>query len=115
MAYDKIFLNARFDGGSRHHIGVTKGHIAATISTDEKPDAAETIDLKDALVVPGFVEGHIHLDTSFYGDAWKPHKPYSNGFNVHERVAFQTQNFAEAAPVEVRARNQLELCIGHGS
>jgi len=65
--------------------------------------------------VPGFVEGHIHLDTSFYGDAWRPHKPCTNGFNVHERVAFQAQNMAEAAPMDVRARNQLDLCIGHGT
>ena len=53
------------------------------------PVGAPTIDLGDALVIPGFVEGHIHLDTSFYGDAWKPHKSCTNGFNVHERVAFQ--------------------------
>jgi cytosine deaminase len=34
---------------------------------------------------------------------------------VHERVAFQAQNMAEAAPMDVRARNQLDLCIAHGS
>ncbi len=116
MAFDKIFLNARFDGGSRHHIGVTKGHIAAIISAEEKPAACRDHRPQgNALVVPGFVEGHIHLDTSFYGDAWKPHKPCTAGFDVHERVAFQAQNMAEAAPMDVRARNQLDLCIGHGT
>ena len=73
------------------------------------------VDLGGALVVPGFVEGHIHLDTSFYGDAWKPHRPCTNGFDVHERVTFQAQNIAAAAPLDVRASNQLELCIGHGT
>jgi len=115
MAFDTLFLNARFDGGARHHIAVKDGRIAAITSVDQPPAGAETIDLKDALVVPGFVEGHIHLDTSFYGDAWRPHKPCTDGFNVHERVAFQTENMAEAAPMDVRARNQLDLCIGHGT
>lgn len=115
MAFDTIFLNARFDGGARHHIAVEDGRIAAILPADTLPGAAETVDLGDALVVPGFVEGHIHLDTSFYGDAWRPHKPCTDGFNVHERVAFQAQNMAEAAPMDVRARNQLDLCISHGS
>jgi cytosine/creatinine deaminase len=115
MAFDNIFLNARFDGGARHHIAVKDGRIAALLPADTPASGAETIDLGNALVVPGFVEGHIHLDTSFYGDAWRPHKPCTNGFNVHERVTFQAQNMAEAAPMDVRARNQLDLCIGHGS
>ncbi|WGD49217.1 amidohydrolase family protein [Bradyrhizobium sp. CB1650] len=115
MAFDTIFLNARFDGGSRHNIAVKGGRIAAITTADEHPAATETVDLGNALVVPGFVEGHIHLDTSFYGDAWRPHKPCTNGFDVRERVAFQAQNMADAAPMDVRARNQLDLCIGHGS
>ncbi|CUU19438.1 cytosine deaminase [Bradyrhizobium sp. JR7.2] len=115
MAFDTIFLNARFDGGARHHIAVADGRIAAITPVDERPAANETIDLGNVLVVPGFVEGHIHLDTSFYGDAWRPHKPCTNGFDVHERVAFQAQNMAVSAPMDVRARNQLDLCIGHGT
>jgi cytosine deaminase len=115
MAFDTIFLNARFDGGTRHHIAVKDGRIAAITSLDERPAANESIDLANALVVPGFVEGHIHLDTSFYGDAWRPHKPCTDGFDVHERVAFQAQNMAEAAPMDVRARSQLDLCIAHGT
>lgn len=115
MVFDTIFLNARFDGGTRHHIGVKDGRIAAIMPADTPTGGGETVDLGNALVVPGFVEGHIHLDTSFYGDAWRPHKPCTDGFNVQERVAFQAQNMAEAAPMDVRARNQLDLCIGHGS
>jgi cytosine deaminase len=111
-----LFTNAKFADGSINDIAVANGHIASVSPVGTQILAgAPVCDLGGALVVPGFVEGHIHLDTSFYGDAWKPYKPYTNGFNVHERVAFQAQNFAEAAPVEIRARNQLDLCIGHGS
>ena len=113
---DTLFTNAKFADGSINDIGVANGRITSVSPAGtQTPAGAPTRDLAGALVVPGLVEGHIHLDTSFYGDAWKPHKPYTNGFNVHERVAFQAQNFADAAPVEVRARNQLELCIGHGT
>jgi cytosine deaminase len=41
--------------------------------------------------------------------------PYSNGFNVQERVAIQADNMAKAAPMAERARSQLELCLSHGS
>lgn len=115
MVADKLFINARLNDGTRHAIAVSGGRITAITGTDEKPPAAAIVDLGGALVVPGFVEGHIHLDTSFYGDAWRPHKPCTNGFDVHERVAFQAQNLAEAAPMDVRARNQLDLCIGNGT
>jgi cytosine deaminase len=111
-----LFTNAKFADGSFHDIAVSNGRIAAVSPAGiQLTVGAATQDLGGALLVPGFVEGHIHLDTSFYGDAWKPHKPCTNGFNVHERVAFQAQNIAEAAPIEIRAKNQLELCISQGS
>lgn len=74
-----------------------------------------SVDIAGALLVPAFVEGHIHLDTSFYGDKWITHKACTNGFDVHERVAFQAENMAQAAPMEERARKQLELCVANGS
>jgi cytosine/creatinine deaminase len=115
MIADKLFVSARFDAGPPHNIAVSSGRITAILDANERPTASEIIDLGGQLVVPGFVEGHIHLDTSFWGDVWRPHKPCTNGFDVHERVAFQAQNLAEAAPMDVRARNQLDLCISHGT
>lgn len=115
MAADRLFVNARFGDGTNHCIAVSGGRITAIPEANDRPPASETVDLGGQLVVPGFVEGHIHLDTSFYGDVWRPHKPCTNGFDVHERVAFQAQNLAEAAPMDVRARNQLDLCISHGT
>jgi cytosine deaminase len=113
---DTLFQGAKLADGTRAAIAVESGRIAAIgPQTAAGVRAHETVDLGGALVVPGFVEGHIHLDTSFYGDAWKPHKPCTAGFDVHERVEFQRQNMAQAAPMDERARNQLELCISHGA
>ena len=112
---ETVFTNARLADGSLADIGVSGGRIAAISPAGAAGGAGSTVDLGSALVVPGFVEGHIHLDTSFYGDAWIPHKPCTNGFDVHERVAFQAQNMAQAAPMDERARNQLDLCIANGA
>lgn len=110
-----VFTNARLPDGSLKNIGVAAGRIVSLEPAGKAARPVEAVDLEGALVVPGFVEGHIHLDTSFYGDAWIPHKPCTNGFDVHQRVAFQAENMAQAAPMAERARNQLDLCIANGA
>ncbi|PZM15921.1 amidohydrolase family protein [Rhizobium tubonense] len=113
---DIVFTNAKLPDGSVRDIGVTAGRIAVIAPADTiASKAKDKVDLAGALVVPGFVEGHIHLDTSFYGDKWISHRPCTDGFDVRERVAFQHQNMAIAAPMDQRARNQLDLCIANGS
>lgn len=114
-AIETLFTRAKLADGAIKDIGVTDGRIVSIEPAGSAVTAGEIVELEGALVVPGFVEGHIHLDTSFYGDAWIPHKPCTNGFDVHERVAFQAENMAQAAPMDVRARNQLDLCIANGS
>ncbi|MXN48908.1 amidohydrolase family protein [Shinella kummerowiae] len=112
---DTLFTNAKLADGSLKDIGVAAGRVVSIENAGATAGAARQVDIAGALLVPGFVEGHIHLDTSFYGDTWIPHKPCTNGFDVHERVAFQAENMATAAPMEERARKQLELCIANGS
>lgn len=112
---ETLFTRATLSDGSLNDIGVAGGRIVAIQPAGTLAAAARQVDIAGALLVPAFVEGHIHLDTSFYGDKWIPHKPCTNGFDVHERVAFQAQNMAEAAPMDERARKQLELCVSNGS
>ncbi len=113
---ETVFINALLADGSLCDIGVADGRVAAIMPLGFRPgEFGSIVDLAGALLVPGFVEGHIHLDTSFYGDRWRPHKPCTNGFDVHERVAFQAQNLAQAAPMDQRARSQLDLCIANGT
>ena len=115
MTIDTLFTSAKFPDGTLNDIAVTAGRISAIAPSGNNPTAADTIDLAGTLVIPSFVEGHVHLDTSFHGDVWRPHVPYSNGFNVQERVAIQAANMAAAAPMAERAKSQLELCLSHGS
>ncbi|AZO32924.1 MULTISPECIES: amidohydrolase family protein [unclassified Mesorhizobium] len=110
------FLNARLADGSLADLTVTGGRFSAIApAANAAAPPAGAVDLAGQLVLPAFVEGHIHLDTSFYGDAWRPHIPCTDGFDVRERVAFQMRSLEQAAPMDERAKNQLELCVGHGS
>jgi cytosine deaminase len=110
------FLNARLAEGTLADLTVEGGRFSAVAAAaNAAMPPAGAIDLAGQLVLPAFVEGHVHLDTSFYGDAWRPHTPCTNGFDVRERVAFQMRNLEQAAPMAERAKNQLELCVGHGS
>jgi cytosine/adenosine deaminase-related metal-dependent hydrolase len=110
-----VFTNAKLADGVLRDIHVENGRIAAINSAASPPVTGSTIDIAGDLLVPGFIEGHIHLDTSFYGGEWMPHRPCTNGFDVHERVALQAENMAKAEPMAERAVKQLELCIGHGT
>jgi cytosine deaminase len=112
---DTLLYNARLPDGGEASIAVKDGSIAAIGAMETDAPARETVDVGGALAVPGFVDGHLHLDFSFHGDAWKPHKPCTAGFDVRERVAFQKENMAAAAPMAERARNQIELCLSHGT
>ena len=110
-----VFTNAKLADGLLHDVTVEQGQITSIEPAGSNAASASIVDIAGDMLVPGFVEGHIHLDTSFYGDTWMPHRPCTNGFDVHERVAFQTENVAIAAPMDKRARDQLDLCIGNGT
>jgi len=110
------FLNARLADGTIADLTVVGGRFSAVApAANAATPPGGAVDLAGQLVLPAFVEGHIHLYTSFYGGAWRPHIPCTNGFDVRERVAFQMRNLEQAAPMAERAKNQLELCVGNGS
>lgn len=114
---ETVFANAKLADGQLCDITVRAGRIQAISPHDGhlrmQPD--RVTDLGGRLALPGFVEGHVHLDTSFYGGPWISHKPCTAGFDVHERVTFQHENMAASEPMELRARKQLELCIANGT
>ena len=61
--------DATLADGTHADVHVADGRIAA----DPSPDA-RVIELGGALLVPAFVDGHIHLDRSFLGTRWRPHE-----------------------------------------
>ncbi|MFN8555785.1 MAG: metal-dependent hydrolase, partial [Dehalococcoidia bacterium] len=114
--FDVILDGARLPDGGLASIAVAAGRIA-TIASDGAPLAAARtrLDLAGALVLPGLIEGHIHLDKTFIGDAWKSHRPCVAGFDVRERVAYEKAFLAGALPVEQRAAALIERAVARGT
>jgi cytosine deaminase len=97
---DRVFINAVGIDGNPQTLAVRDGRILAIGAEPPAFGPAETIDLRGHLVLPGFIDGHIHLDKSFVGDRWHPHRPAAT---LRERLAIEKRELADAPPIEARA------------
>ncbi|MEA2835572.1 MAG: cytosine/creatinine deaminase [Bradyrhizobium sp.] len=69
MSFDTVLRNGRIAGLHEPvDIGVRDGRIAAIDAGLEAPDGTRDIALDGRLLIPGFVETHIHLDKSCISD-----------------------------------------------
>jgi cytosine/creatinine deaminase len=110
-----IFERAKLTNETVASIRVEAGRITEISVDAPVADAEQRIDLENMLVIPGLIDGHIHLDKSFIGDAWKPHRPSAAGFDIRERVAIEKELLAGAQSVERRAAALIELAVSHGT
>ncbi|SNB76648.1 cytosine deaminase [Arboricoccus pini] len=112
-----VYRNARLADGSQATLSVQDGRFKSITPGAAIPEeaVAQIVDLGGRLVLPGLVDGHIHLDKSFVGDVWKPHRACADGFDVRERVAIEKELFTSAAPMHERAAALLRLCIAQGT
>ena len=73
----------------------------------------ERIDLKGALLLPAFVDGHIHLDKTHWG---APRLPHVEGRSVRERIAAErVERHRVALPIEARASALIRTLIANGT
>jgi cytosine/adenosine deaminase-related metal-dependent hydrolase len=110
--FDRLFDNAVDVHGNRLCLAVQDGRFAEITRQCDAARAAEVIDLQGHLVLPGFVDGHIHLDKSFVGDRWQPHVPASS---LRERLAAEKQLLADARPVAERADALIAQAVAFGT
>ncbi|AXK63674.1 MULTISPECIES: amidohydrolase family protein [Burkholderia] len=103
MTTDRFFTNAVDAGGQPINLVVHDGRFVQIGADCTAAPGAETIDLGGRVVLPGFVDGHIHLDKSFVGDRWVPHEPVGS---LRERLAVEKRQLA-AAPAIVERANAL--------
>ena len=111
--------NARLPDGRRVDLTLQNGRIAAITPHTAPPHTAppntahpSDTDLAGALLLPGLVEGHVHLDKTLMGQAWRPNAPAPS---VPGRVAYERAHRAELGPVRPRAMALLARMIAAGT
>lgn len=112
---DLILRNAALQDGSKHiNIAVDEGVIIECGNSVEYP-ARQEIDLSERLVIPGFIDPHVHLDIALMNPWSKPGRQEAfqllsdlNEAIEHGRSAFTQQD------IQQRAGAALELASRHG-
>lgn len=97
---EQLFTGALLPDGSLADLAVSGGRFVAIGPDLAADDTAGRVDLGGHLVLPGFVDGHIHLDKSFFGEPWQPHRPAAS---LRERLAVEKAMLADVRPAAVRA------------
>ncbi|MFG3341793.1 amidohydrolase [Glycomyces sp. NPDC048151] len=89
-------------------IAITNGRIATPAG-----DAAQVIDLDGAIVLPGFVDAHCHLDKTMFGGPWTPN---TGGRTLEGRIRNGEGRREELGlPNPDYAANLLSAMVSHGT
>lgn len=110
--FDRVFVNAVGADGNPLNLTVRDGRLVSLGSARPETGGAEVVDLQGHLVLPGFVDGHIHLDKSFVGDRWRPHRVATT---LRERLADEKAALASAAPIAARADALIRQAASFGT
>lgn len=77
--------------------------------------ASQELDLQGKLLVPGFVESHLHLDIALMNDAERPGRPrpFRSPVELNQEVELRRKSFTREE-IEARAGRALEMASRHG-
>lgn len=113
---DMLLTNLRLpDGGAAgRRIAVAAGRIAVILEPGAPdPEAREILDLQGDLLLPGLVDGHMHLDKTLSGLPWQPHaaEPFRQS-----RIETD-QRILPGLPLDTgeRAGHLLRRCVANGT
>ena len=109
-----LLRNARRAFGDRVDIRVRDGAIAEVGPKLEASGGDSLLlDADGALVIPGLIDGHLHLDKTLLGLPWKPHPA---GPTLSERIEAE-KHLRHALPlsVEDRAANLIRRVLSNGT
>src|SRR6185295_977172 len=105
-----LIADALLPDGRRVDIRIAGGKIAEIggVGSTSAP-SSDRIDLAGALVLPGLIDGHIHLDKTLLGLPFRPHRA---GASVAERIRIEKElRRSVSLPVEARATRLVEQVV----
>ena len=105
-----LLLRDGLVGGRRQDLLIRDGRIHR-IGARLDPGGAETMDVTDKLILPGFVETHIHPDKAFIADRTEGLR--AGGPTAQTLVAELKKKFT-VDDIYQRARRVMELAVRHG-
>jgi len=112
---DMLLTNLRLTGEPPdRRIAIRDGCIAEILPPDvPAPAAAQVLDLQGDLLLPGLVDGHMHLDKTLFGLPWVPHaaEPFRLSRIETDQRVLPTLPLDTAA----RAGELLRRCVAHGT
>lgn len=110
-----MIANAVLADGTKRHIEVKGGRIAALLPTDAGvPAQADVLDVAGALLLPPLVDGHIHLDKTLLGLPWVPNQAAGN--KVADRIEAERKvRAARTAPEFETGSNLVRQVVASGT
>ncbi len=109
---ERMFTNAVDLDGRALELAVRDGRLVEVGRASAPAGGVEVVDLGGRLVLPGFVDGHIHLDKSFVGDRWRPHEAADS---LRGRLAIEKRQLAQARPIVERAQALIAQAAAFGT
>jgi len=109
---DALLINARLPAGGSGYLGIAAGRIAA-MGTGAPPASNRVLDLAGDLVLPGLVDGHMHLDKTLTGLPWMGH---AAGPTRMSRIETDKRILPKLPlSTEQRASNLIRQCVAKGT
>jgi cytosine/creatinine deaminase len=107
-----VLANARLPQGALADVEIADGLVVAPHAPGAAA-AGERVDLGGKLLLPAFVDGHIHLDKTHWG---APRLPHVEGHSVRDRIAAErVARHKTDIPIEDRASALVRTLIANGS
>src|SRR6266481_9983379 len=113
MTDNLLVKNVRPMAGAAGDVLVTAGIIQRFAPSIAAPDGCAVIDGQNAILLPAFVDGHIHLDKTFWGLPWRAHEA---GPTVPERIENERRLRRELAlPADEQAEGLARQAMSRGT
>jgi cytosine deaminase len=107
---DDLLLHGGLIAGQRQDVAIQQGHIRTIVPRINTP-AQETLDITNKLVLPGFVESHIHPDKAFVAN--RAPGLHAGGPSPQALVAELKKAFT-VDDIYQRARQAMVAALRHG-